>query len=240
MNDVQQIMKMVDHSLLSPQLTDAGLIEGCAIAAKYHTASVCVKPYHVKLASNELENSDVVVGSVVGFPHGNSATSIKVEETKQILKDGAVEVDMVVNIGKVLSEDWSYVRNEILTIHSITQPANAVLKVIFENDLLPDKMYKIMLCQICSEVGVEFVKTSTGYNYVKGVDGKYNYQGATIEDLRLMIENTSPAVQVKAAGHSGTLHTVLELRKLGVTRTGTGQTATLYKDAEKYFREEKI
>lgn len=236
MNEVQKIMKMVDHSLLGPQLTDKGLVEGCAIASKYHTASVCVKPYHVKLASRELENSDVVVGGVVGFPHGNSTTSIKVAETKQILEDGAVEVDMVVNIGKVFSKDWSYVKNEILTIHNITQPANAVLKVIFENDLLPDKMYKITLCQICTIVGVEFVKTSTGYNYVKGADGKYNYKGATIEDLRLMIENTSPAVQVKAAGHSGTLQTVLELQKLGVTRTGTGQTVTLYEDAVKYFR----
>ena len=107
--------------------------------------------------------------------------------------------------------------------------------MIFENDLLPDDHFKIRLCEICTKIGVDFVKTSTGYNYVKGTDGKYTYQGATMHDLKLMVDHTSPAVQVKAAGHSGTLNVVLELRKLGVTRTGTGQTIQLYKDAVKYL-----
>ena len=222
--------------MLSPTLTDKQLLDGCRIAAEYHTASVCVKPYHVKLASEYLKESDVLVGGVIGFPHGNAATVIKAAEAEQIIADGAVEVDMVVNVGKVLSEEWGFVMNEILTIRNITKKHNAVLKVIFENDLLPEDRYKIKLCEICTEIGVDFVKTSTGYNYIKGADGKYSYQGATMHDLALMVENTSPPVQVKAAGHSGTLEVVLELRKLGVSRTGTAQTIQLYNDALEYFK----
>lgn len=231
MNIIQQIMKMVDHSLLSAGLTDEALKEGCAVAAKYDTASVCVKPYHVKLAAETLAGTDVLVGGVVSFPHGNSTIAIKAEETRQIIADGAVEVDMVVNIGKVLSEDWAYVEKEIGEILAITKENGVVLKVIFENDLLPDDKYKIKLCEICTELGVDFVKTSTGYNYNKGADGKYSYLGATMHDLELMLANTSPEVQVKAAGKSGTLDVVLKLREMGVTRTGTGQTAQLYEDA---------
>jgi len=170
---------MVDHSLLSPALTDKQLLDGCRIAAEYHTASVCVKPYHVKLALDCLKESDVVVGGVIGFPHGNATTAIKAAETEQIIADGAVEVDMVVNVGKVLSEEWDYVNNEILTIRNITNKHGAILKVIFENDLLPEDRFVIKLCEICTEIGVDFVKTSTGYNYIKGTDGKYSYQGAT-------------------------------------------------------------
>ena len=235
MNIVQEIMKMVDHSLLSPALTDAELEQGCAIAAKYHTASVCVKPCHVRRAAALLAGTDIAVGAVIGFPHGNSTTAIKAAEAEQVIADGAVEVDMVVNIGKVLSEDWAYVTKEILTLVSITKENGALLKVIFENDLLPEDKYKIRLCKICSEAGVDFVKTSTGYNYVKGPDGKYSYQGATLHDLRLMREFAASEVQVKAAGKSGTLEAVLKLREIGVTRTGTAQTEQLYQDAVEAF-----
>ncbi len=239
MSEVQEIMKMVDHSLLSPALADQQLIDGCQLAAKYHTASVCVKPYHVKLASECLRESDVVVGGVIGFPHGNSTTEIKSAETEQIIADGAVEVDMVINVGKVLSEDWDYVSNEVMTIRNIAKNHKAILKVIFENDLLPEDRFKIKLCHICTAYSVDFVKTSTGYNYLKGSDGNYSYQGATMHDLKLMVEHTSPPVQVKAAGHSGTFDIVMELRKLGVTRTGTAQTVQLYQDAVKYFESDQ-
>lgn len=239
MSEVQEIMKMVDHSLLSPALADQQLIDGCQLAAKYHTASVCVKPYHVKLASECLRESDVVVGGVIGFPHGNSTTEIKSAETEQIIADGAVEVDMVINVGKVLSEDWDYVSNEVMTIRNIAKNHKAILKVIFENDLLPEDRFKIKLCHICTAYSVDFVKTSTGYNYLKGSDGNYSYQGATMHDLKLMVEHTSPPVQVKAAGHSGTFDIVMELRKLGVTRTGTAQTVQLYQDAVKYFKSDQ-
>jgi len=236
MDIVQEIMKMVDHSLLGPGLTDEQLKEGCAIAAQYHTASVCVKPYHVRQAAEYLKGTDVVVGAVIGFPHGNSTTAIKVAETKQVLADGAVEVDIVVNIGKVLSEDWDYVAQEIKTLADLTHLNGAILKVIFENDLLPEDRFKIKLCEICSEVGADFVKTSTGYNYVKGPDGKYSYQGATLHDLQLMRDHSAPEVQVKAAGKSGDLETVIKIREIGVTRTGTAQTAQLFDDAVAKFR----
>jgi deoxyribose-phosphate aldolase len=237
MDIVQEIMKMVDHSLLGPGLTDEQLKKGCAVAAKYHTASVCVKPYHVRQAAEYLKGTDVAVGAVIGFPHGNSTTAIKVAEAKQVLADGAVEVDMVVNIGKVLSEDWDYVAQEIKTLADLTHLNGALLKVIFENDLLPEDRFKIRLCEICSEAGADFVKTSTGYNYVKGPDGKYSYQGATLHDLQLMRDHAAPDVQVKAAGKSGTLEAVLKIREIGVTRTGTAQTAQLFEDAVKKFRD---
>jgi len=237
MDIVQEIMKMVDHSLLGPGLTDEQLKEGCAVAAKYHTASVCVKPYHVRQAAEYLKGTDVAVGAVIGFPHGNSTTAIKVSEAKQVLADGAVEVDMVVNIGKVLSEDWDYIAQEIKTLADLAHLNGALLKVIFENDLLPEDRFKIRLCEICSEAGADFVKTSTGYNYVKGPDGKYSYQGATLHDLQLMRDHAAPEVQVKAAGKSGTLEAVLKIREIGVTRTGTAQTAQLFEDAAKKFRD---
>ena len=233
--EVTRIMKMVDHSLLAPGLTDQELKAGCELAAKYQTASVCVKPCHVKLAAGELEGSDVLVGGVIGFPHGNSTLEIKLDETRQILEDGAVEVDMVVNLGKVLGEDWDFIRNEIKQISDFVHQHRAVLKVIFENDLLPEDRFKIRLCEICSEVGVDFVKTSTGYNYIKGPDGSYSYQGATLEDLQLMLEHTTEQVEVKAAGKSGTLDRVLVLQEMGVTRTGTGQTEQLFLDAMEKF-----
>jgi deoxyribose-phosphate aldolase len=237
MNIVHEIMKMVDHSLLSPTLTDEQLREGCVTAANYDTASVCVKPYHVQQAAEYLKGTDVAVGAVIGFPHGNATTAIKAAEASQVIADGAVEVDMVVNIGKVLSEDWAYVSNEIETLAGLVHSKGAILKVIFENDLLPEDRYKIKLCEICSEAGADFVKTSTGYNYVKGPDGKYSYQGATLHDLQLMRDHAAPEVQVKAAGKSGTLEAVLKIREIGVTRTGTAQTAQLYKDAVEKFGE---
>lgn len=235
MNIVQEILKMVDHSLLSPSLTDEQLKEGCAVAAHYHTASVCVKPYHVRQAAEHLESTDVLVGAVIGFPHGNSSIAIKAAETEQVIADGAVEVDMVVNLGKVTGEDWDYVDKEIKAIRKITNNAGVALKVIFENDLLPHDHSKIKLCELCSKHSVDFVKTSTGYNYIKGLDGKYSYQGATMHDLKLMREHSSPEVQVKAAGNSGSLDIVLKLREIGVTRTGTGKTAELYQSAVEKF-----
>lgn len=240
MNIVQEILKMVDHSLLSPSLTDEQLKDGCAVAAQYHTASVCVKPYHVRQAVELLKTTDVLVGAVISFPHGNSSIAIKAAETEQVITDGAVEVDMVVNIGKVLCEDWNYIDEELETIRKITKDAGAVLKVIFENDLLPDDRFKIKLCELCSKHQVDFVKTSTGYNYIKGPDGKYSYQGATMHDLKLMREYSDPEVQVKAAGNSGSLEIVLQLREIGVTRTGTGKTAELYKNAVEKFGLESV
>lgn len=224
MATVFQIAKMIDHSLLHPTMTDADLERECLIAKKYDVASVCIKPYAVKMAVELLNDSNVLVGSVIGFPHGNSAIAIKALETEQACKDGAVEIDMVVNIGKVLSEDWNYISEEINAVQEVVKKYDAVLKVIFENDFLPEDKFKIRLSEICSEVGVGFVKTSTGYGFVKGEDGKYGYTGATEYDVKLMREHSEPSVQVKAAGGIRTWEDAVKYRSLGVTRIGASAT----------------
>ena len=222
-----EIAKMIDHSLLHPTMDDETLKEGIDLAKKYNVASVCIKPYAVKMAADLLKDSDVMVGTVIGFPHGNSKVEVKVFETERALEDGAVEIDMVVNSGKVLSGDWDYVDGEIGAIAAVTKKQGAALKVIFENDFLPEDSYKIKLCEICSKHKVEFVKTSTGYGFVKQSDGNYNYKGATVHDLKLMRQHADPAVQVKAAGGVRTLEDTLKVRELGVTRIGATATETI-------------
>ncbi|MER0442347.1 deoxyribose-phosphate aldolase [Emticicia sp. W12TSBA100-4] len=230
---IHQIAKMIDHSLLHPTMTDADLIAGCELAKHYDVATVCIKPYFVKQAAELLKDSDVKVCTVVGFPHGSSTIQQKVAETRQACKDGATEIDMVVNVGKVLSEDWRYVKKEINAILKESHKHGAILKVIFENDFLPKDKLKIKLCKICSIVGVEFVKTSTGYGYVKQANGDYNYKGATEHDLLLMRKNSSEKVQIKAAGGVRTLDGLLKVMELGVTRLGATATATIIEDAKK-------
>jgi deoxyribose-phosphate aldolase len=228
---LKSIAKMIDHSLLHPTMTDEELIEGCKIAVKHDVASVCIKPYAVTLARDMLAESDVEVGTVIGFPHGNSRADLKMRETELALVDGATEIDMVVNIGKVLSQDWDYVKAEIRAINEVVLASGAILKVIFENDFLPDDRYKIRLCEICSQVGVAFVKTSSGYGFVKQSNGMYAYQGATDHDLKLMRQHSAPEVQVKAAGGVRTLDDVLRVRALGVTRIGATATETILAEA---------
>lgn len=222
-----EIAKMIDHSLLHPTMNDQALKEGCELAVKYNVASVCIKPYAVSMAAELLEGSDVMVGTVVGFPHGSSRIDVKIFEAERAIDDGAVEIDMVVNTGKVLSEDWDYVSREIGAIAEVTRKHGAALKVIFENDFLPEDRYKIRLCEICSSHKVAFVKTSTGYGYVRQPDGSYNYRGATQPDLVLMRKHAAPEVQVKAAGGVRTLKDALELRDLGVTRIGATATEAI-------------
>jgi deoxyribose-phosphate aldolase len=237
MSKVAELAKMIDHSLLHPTMTDADLKHGCEIAAKYEVASVCIKPYAVKEAVDWLKGSTVLVCTVIGFPQGNSTIGIKVAETRQACLDGAAEIDMVVNIGKVLGEDWDYVDREINAVQQECAARGAVLKVIFENDYLPDDRFKIKLCEICSEVGVAFVKTSTGYGFVKGADGKYDYKGATDHDLVLMRKHSALGVQIKAAGGVRSLDDLLKVRALGVTRIGATATVAMLEDAKKRFGE---
>ena len=235
MDKVTELAKMIDHSLLHPTMTDGDLLHGCLLAKKYNVATVCIKPYAIKEALAWLKGSDVMVCAVIGFPHGNSATEVKVFETEQACKDGAREIDMVVNIGKVLGEDWPYVEQEIAAITAVTKKYKAALKVIFENDFLPDDKFKIRLCEICSRLKVAFVKTSTGYGFVKGNDGKYAYEGATEKDLVLMRKYSAPEVQVKAAGGVRTLNDLLKVKALGVTRVGATATAAILEEAKKRY-----
>ena len=224
---VQEIAKMIDHSLLHPTMDDQTLKDGIELARKHDVASVCIKPYAVKMAAEMLEGSDVLVGSVIGFPQGNSRVDVKVFETERAIEDGADEIDMVVNIGKVLSEDWDYIDAEIAAVAAVTKKHRAALKVIFENDFLPDDKFKIKLCEICNSQQVEFVKTSTGYGFVKQADGSYNYKGATHPDLQLMRKHADPGIQVKAAGGVRTLEDALKVRELGVTRIGATATEAI-------------
>jgi len=222
-----EIAKMIDHSLLHPTMDDQTLEDGIELARRYNVASVCIKPYAVKMAAEMLKGSDVMVGTVIGFPHGNSRVDVKAFETERAIEDGAVEIDMVVNTGKVLSEDWDYVSDEIRAITAVTKKHGAALKVIFENDFLPEDRHKIRLCEICSDLHVEFVKTSTGYGYTKQADGSYNYKGATHHDLALMRKHSAPDVEVKAAGGVRNLEDTLKVRELGVTRIGATATEAI-------------
>jgi len=223
----REIAKMIDHSLLHPTMTDSELAEGILLARQYDVATVCIKPYAVKMAAELLAGSEVKVCTVVGFPHGNSRVDVKVYETERAIEDGAAEIDMVVNTGKVLSEDWSYVSAEIGAVAGITRSRGAILKVIFENDFLPEDRFKIRLCEICNQHQVDFVKTSTGYGFVKQPDGTYAYRGATHHDLKLMRKHADPGVQVKAAGGIRTLEDTLKVRELGVTRIGATATEAI-------------
>jgi deoxyribose-phosphate aldolase len=236
MESVKTIAKMIDHSLLHPTMTDQEMRDGCAIALKYDVASVCIKPYAVKLAAGILKGSDVKVGTVIGFPHGSSSIEIKIAETLQAIRDGAEEVDMVVNIGKVLQEDWDYVSEEIRAITETCHSHGVIIKVIFENDFLPEDRFKIRLCKICTECSVDFVKTSTGYGFLKVQDGHYSYVGATEHDIKLMCKHIGPNVQVKAAGGIRTLEGILNARNSGATRCGATATITILEEAKMKFQ----
>ena len=216
------IAKMIDHSLLNPSLTDEELEAGCRIAREYDVASVCIKPYYLRRCAEILAGSTVAPSTVIGFPHGGHTTAVKVAEARQALADGGTELDMVVNIGKVLSRDWAYVRDDLRAVVDCTHQGGAIVKVIFENCYLQDE-HKIRLCEICAEIGADFVKTSTGYGS----------GGATHEDLKLMRKHSPPQVRVKAAGGVRTLDALLEVRALGVARAGATRTVEMLEECKK-------
>ncbi|KAF4979301.1 hypothetical protein FZEAL_4468 [Fusarium zealandicum] len=227
---LRQIAKMIDHSLLHPTMADADILSGLAISRKYGVATACIKPYLIPLAKKELEGSDVLVCPVIGFPHGNSTTQVKVFEADAAAAAGGNEIDMVINIGKALGGEWEYVSDEIRQVNDAVVKHGAILKVIFENDYLQYE-HIIRLCEMCSEIGVGFVKTSTGYGFVKQPNGLYSYKGATVPHLKLMRENSKPEVQVKAAGGVRTLDDLLHVMSLGVTRIGATATVAIMEDA---------
>lgn len=229
-----QLAKMIDHSLLHPTMTDAELEAGCRLAAKYNVASVCIKPYAVKQAVEWLRGSDVKVGAVIGFPHGNSSTESKRYETELACRDGAAEIDMVINIGKALGGDWDYVEQDVKAVCDEAHQRGAKVKVIFENDYLTSggaglsaDDFKRKLCDICERAGADWVKTSSGYGFIKQPDGSYNYKGATEHDLALMRASCSNNVQVKAAGGVRDLDGLIRVRELGATRCGATATAAM-------------
>ncbi len=232
MTTLHDLAKMIDHSLLHPTMTDAEILKGCEIARRYDTATVCVKPYAVAMCKSALAGSHVEICSVIGFPHGNNTTAIKVAETEKAIQDGADEIDMVINIGKALGGDWDYVRADIDAVNKACIENKSILKVILETDYLNDE-HIIKLCRICSELQVAFVKTSSGYGFIKQPGGDYNYKGATDHVLKLMREYSAPEVQVKAAGGVRTLDDLLRVRELGVMRIGATATEAILEEARK-------
>lgn len=221
----QAIAQMIDHSLLRPELTEEDIRKGCQTAKKYKVATVCCRPSEVALVKQLLQDSDVKTTTVIGFPNGYNKTETKVFEAEQAIKDGAVELDMVINIGRLLSGDHDYVGNDIKAVVETAHRHNVLVKVIFENYYLTDEQKKTA-CRLAEEAGADFIKTSTGF--AAG--------GATLEDLKLMRENVSEKVQVKAAGGVRDLAMALKVRQVGCTRFGATRTEDImeqcYKERE--------
>ena len=198
------------------------MIAGCELAHQYHAATVCVKPTHVKLAAEVLKDSDVIISTVVGFPHGSNRTEVKVLEANLAMDDGALELDMVLNIGQLRTGKYDFVRDDIKAVCDAAHARGARVKVILENAYLTDEE-KVVACKLCEEAGADWVKTSTGF-----APG-----GATLEDLRLMRETVSKNVQVKAAGGVRTLDAILPVIDVGCTRVGATATATILDEFER-------
>lgn len=217
---VRDIAKMIDHSLLKPQMSTKEVKEGCALAKEYDCATVCVKPCDVETAYGILKGSDVIVSTVIGFPHGASLTEVKVMEAEIAIDQGCKELDMVLNIGRLKSGEYDYVEKDIKAVCDAARRRGVKVKVIFENYYLTDEE-KIKACEIAERAGAAWVKTSTGY-----AEG-----GATIHDLKLMRESCSPSVQVKAAGGVRTLDAALAVRAVGGTRFGATATKKILEDA---------
>jgi deoxyribose-phosphate aldolase len=216
------VAKMIDHSLLRPALSTAELEAGCRLAREYDVASVCILPYYLRRCADLLAGSPVAASTTIGFPHGAHATRVKAFEAQQALADGGVELDMVVNVSKVLSGDWAYVRDDVRAVLEAVRAAGAKLKVIFENCYL-DEAQKVRLCEICGELSVDWVKTSTGFGT----------GGATDEDLALMRRHTPAHVQLKAAGGVRDLDRLLRVRELGCTRSGATATKVILDEAKR-------
>jgi deoxyribose-phosphate aldolase len=221
----EDVAKLIDHSLLNPMLSDRELETGCRLAVDYNVASVCIMPYYLKRCAEILRGSTVKPGTTIGFPHGGHSTTVKVAEARQALDDDGDELDMVVNLSKVVSGDWPYVRVDVRAVLDVAHARSRKLKVIFENCYLNDTQ-KITLCEICGELGADWVKTSTGYGP----------GGATEADVRLMRQHSPPHVQVKAAGSIRDLDRLLAFRALGVTRVGASRTAEILEECKRRLR----
>ncbi len=218
----KDIAGMIDHSLLNPTLTVEDLEAGCELAIDYEVASVCIMPHYLKRCAEMLDGTAVKASTTIGFPHGANTTAVKLAEANRALDDGGQELDMVVNISRVLSGDWDYVRSDIKAVVDAAHDHGQKVKVIFENCYLADE-HKIRLCQICGEINADWVKTSTGYGS----------GGATTGDLILMRKHSPEHVQVKAAGGVRDLDRLLEVRDLGVTRVGASRTADMLDECKR-------
>ena len=221
------IVGMIDHAVLHPTATDDDVREACTLCDGLQVASICVKPCHVPFARSLLLESRVVVSTVIGFPHGGSSTSAKVAETIEACRFGAREVDMVVNLGKAMADDWDYVAADIQAVVAAAAEHQSIAKVIFETGLLASDARKIRLCEICDQAHAAFVKTSTGFGYAKDASGGLVSTGATVEDVILMRKHTSDGVQVKASGGIRSFADAMRMVEAGATRLGTSSTSAI-------------
>ena len=222
---LKRVAKTIDHSTLGPAMTLDEVKAGCEVALKYDVASVCCKPADVKFVANILKGSDVFVGTVVGFPHGSSTTQSKVFETKEAVANGAVEIDVVINIGHLKSGKIQEVQSEIAAV--VAAASGNQVKVILENAYLTDEE-KIIACKLVEAAGADYVKTSTGFAPT----------GATLADVKLMRATCSPKVKVKSAGGVKTLDQLLDFLDAGIDRSGSSSTASILDEfIAKYGRE---
>lgn len=224
-----EIAKMIDHSLLNPCLSEENLKAGIEEAITYNVASVCIMPYFLAECAARLKGTSVKASTTIGFPHGGQAFSVKVHEIEKALEDGGEELDMVITISKVLSDDWVYVEKEIRAATEIIHEKGQKIKIIFENCYLEDH-HKIRLCEICGKIGVDWVKTSTGF----GTDG------ATVHDITLMRKHSPSHVQVKAAGGIRSMEALLTMKNLGVTRIGASKTKEILDECKKTIQYENV
>jgi len=218
----EDVAKMIDHALLNPAMTVDDLEKGIDLALAYDVASVCILPFYLMPCAKRLEGSTVAASTTIGFPHGAHTIEMKRAEAQQAVEAGCQELDMVVNISKVLSGDFDYVREDIRAVIDVAHANDRKVKVIFENCYLNDEQ-KIRLCKICTELNADWVKTSTGFGT----------GGATLEDLKLMRQHSGDHVQVKAAGGIRDVDTVIAVRELGVTRCGASGTSDILNEWRK-------
>jgi deoxyribose-phosphate aldolase len=229
--EVLAVASLLDHAVLQPTNGPADTLAGCELATQYQIAALCVKPCFLPLAARALEGSQVAPCAVTGFPHGNSSTAAKVFESREAIASGATEIDTVINNGFVAQGLWDEVAREVAALQHACASQGAILKVIFETDFLDSSQIR-KLAEICAVEGVAYVKTSTGFGYVKQADGNFNYRGATEEAVRIMREVCGDRCGVKASGGIRTLDEVLKFRDLGCTRIGVGATAGILAEAE--------
>lgn len=216
-----ELAAFIDHAVLSPTATLDDILSACRMGAQYQVAVVCVRSSDVPIAANVLQCTRTKTGTVIGFPHGTTSTAGKVTEAQQAIKDGARELDMVLNIGRLLSDDRTYVENDIRAVCEVAHAQRVLLKVIFETCYLSDDQ-KIIACELCTKAGVDYVKTSTGFGP----------RGATLSDIILMRNHISPGMGIKASGGLRTLDDVLAALACGATRIGTSSTEKILEEAK--------
>ena len=232
----EELARMIDHSLLHPMLDDKEMIRGMAFAVECNCASVCIKPCFVETAAKLLDGTGIKTGTVVGFPHGSVSTALKISEAKRALDGGAEEIDMVINVGKVRSGEWGFVRDEIAGVNACVSARGALLKVTFETGFLCDAMIE-QLCGVCNEISPAYIKTSTGFGFEKQESGCYACTGATVPHLALMRRLARPEIRVEAAGAIDTLDDLLAARKLGAARVATSGTEQILREALRRLEE---